>query len=107
MLEVVILGAMVFAGLVLVATLAATACLTGGVLLGTFRLMGFLFRGLGVILIGIPLLVVGLTALALGVGAFAICVALLPLVPFVLAAVVLVKALYWASHRPARRDARF
>lgn len=81
MIALLVLGALLFAGMIVMGTLVAVAGLLGFVIMLPFRILGWTFKLLG-LLLAIPFaliaLMLGGVGLAVGLG-----VALLPALPFI------------------------
>ncbi len=86
MIELLVLGSLLLAAVVVIGTLATVGALIGGLVLLPFRILGWVLRvvlgGAVALVIGLPVLLIGLVVggvgLALGVGLVAV-----PLLPFV------------------------
>lgn len=93
MIELLVLGVLAFAGLVILGVLSAVASLLFGLVLLPFKLLGLMFKGVG-FLFALPFLALGgfVLLLVVGVGLVAF---LLPLLPVVL----LIAALVWLFRR--------
>lgn len=96
MLEVLALGALAVAGIIIFGVLFSLGSLFLWLITFPFRLLAFVFKGLGVLLALPFILLFGILGVAIfGVG---VLIFLTPAVPFLL----MVWLVWWLIHRPRR-----